>query len=233
MLISLSVFSWTCLAAAIKPRGHYSRHGCELKGIKWTPNDLWWEFFFKGSLIFEIKLKKKTSFPVGRFFCADGGDDSVKVNEEEEVREYRVKCLNNLAATQLKLEQYEEALNTSRDVLTLEQNNVKALFRTGKVGMESAAIVHTNSMRVWVLIRSREAVPGLRFGVGFICSLLCCGFWCLQRLLTAFRFSAPVRQGWIQRGHGDAEKGLETGAYHQGEIVWGTLHLFQLHPSVP
>lgn len=65
--------------------------------------------------------------------CADGGDDSVKVDEEEEVREYRVKCLNNLAAAQLKLEQYEEALRSSRDVLTLEQNNVKALFRTGKV----------------------------------------------------------------------------------------------------
>ncbi|TWW76343.1 Peptidyl-prolyl cis-trans isomerase FKBP8 [Takifugu flavidus] len=63
----------------------------------------------------------------------DGGDDGVKVDEEEEVREYRVKCLNNLAAAQLKLEQYEEALGTSRDVLTLEQNNVKALFRTGKL----------------------------------------------------------------------------------------------------
>lgn len=65
--------------------------------------------------------------------CADGGDGGVEVDEEEEVREYRVKCLNNLAAAQLKLEQYEEALSTSRDVLTLEQNNVKALFRTGKV----------------------------------------------------------------------------------------------------
>uniref|UniRef100_H3DPI9 FKBP prolyl isomerase 16 n=1 Tax=Tetraodon nigroviridis TaxID=99883 RepID=H3DPI9_TETNG len=63
----------------------------------------------------------------------DGGDDSAKVDEEEEVREYRVKCLNNLAAAQLKLEQYEEALSTSRDVLTLEQNNVKALYRTGKL----------------------------------------------------------------------------------------------------
>lgn len=64
--------------------------------------------------------------------CADGDDVGMK-EEEEEVREYRVKCLNNLAAAQLKLEQFDEALHTSRDVLTLQPNNVKALFRTGKV----------------------------------------------------------------------------------------------------
>lgn len=100
----------------------------------------------------------------------------MKVDEEEEVQEYRVKCLNNLAAAQLKLEQYEAALSTSRDVLTLDQNNVKALFRTGKVRMESAAIFHTSSTRVWVLIKSKEVAPGHGFGVGFICSLLCCEF---------------------------------------------------------
>ncbi|KAE8296326.1 Peptidyl-prolyl cis-trans isomerase FKBP8 [Larimichthys crocea] len=64
--------------------------------------------------------------------CKDGINGSVKA-EEEEVQEYRVKCLNNLAAAQLKLEQYNEALHTSRDVLTLEPNNVKALYRTGKL----------------------------------------------------------------------------------------------------
>ncbi|KAM8750361.1 FKBP prolyl isomerase 16 [Acanthopagrus schlegelii] len=62
----------------------------------------------------------------------DGSDGSVKA-EEEEVQDYRVKCLNNLAAAQLKLERYDEALHTSRDVLTLEPNNVKALFRAGKL----------------------------------------------------------------------------------------------------
>ncbi|KAI3370715.1 hypothetical protein L3Q82_007272 [Scortum barcoo] len=35
--------------------------------------------------------------------------------------------------SQLKLEQYDEALHASRDVLTLEPNNVKALFRAGKL----------------------------------------------------------------------------------------------------
>lgn len=66
---------------------------------------------------------------------ADGSNVGTKA-EEQEVQEYRVKCLNNLATTQIKLEQFNEALHTSRDVLTLEPNNVKALFRAGKVGVQ-------------------------------------------------------------------------------------------------
>ncbi|XP_033490553.1 FKBP prolyl isomerase 16 [Epinephelus lanceolatus] len=62
----------------------------------------------------------------------DGSDGGVEA-EEEEVRDYRVKCLNNLATAQLKLEQFDKALHTSRDVLTLEPNNVKSLFRAGKL----------------------------------------------------------------------------------------------------
>lgn len=63
----------------------------------------------------------------------DGSSDVLLEGEEEEVQDYRVKCLNNLAAAQLKLEQYDDALHTSRDVLSLDPQNVKALFRTGKV----------------------------------------------------------------------------------------------------
>ena len=62
--------------------------------------------------------------------------------EEEEVQAYRVKCLNNLAAAQLKLEQYSEALHSSRDVLCLDPNNVKALFRSGKVRTEPLLFVN-------------------------------------------------------------------------------------------
>ncbi|XP_056622018.1 FKBP prolyl isomerase 16 [Triplophysa dalaica] len=53
--------------------------------------------------------------------------------EEEEVNDYRVKCLNNLVAAQLKLGHFEEALHTSQDVLFLDPHNVKALFRKGKL----------------------------------------------------------------------------------------------------
>uniref|UniRef100_A0A4W5JMI4 FKBP prolyl isomerase 16 n=1 Tax=Hucho hucho TaxID=62062 RepID=A0A4W5JMI4_9TELE len=62
-----------------------------------------------------------------------GSSDVLLEGEEEEVQDYRVKCLNNLAAAQLKLEQYDDALHTSRDVLSLDPQNVKALFRTGKL----------------------------------------------------------------------------------------------------
>lgn len=57
----------------------------------------------------------------------------VAEEEEEEVNDHRVKCLNNLAAAQLKLGQFDEALHTSRDVLFLDPQNVKALFRKGKL----------------------------------------------------------------------------------------------------
>ncbi|XP_077373761.1 FKBP prolyl isomerase 16 [Festucalex cinctus] len=63
----------------------------------------------------------------------DAGGGGAKVEEEREVRDYRVKCLNNLATAQLKLEQYNEALHASRDVLALDPNNVKALYRAGKI----------------------------------------------------------------------------------------------------
>ncbi|XP_077566437.1 FKBP prolyl isomerase 16 isoform X2 [Stigmatopora nigra] len=58
----------------------------------------------------------------------DGGEQ-----EEREVRDYRVKCLNNLATAQLKLDNYNEALHASRDVLALDPNNVKSLYRAGKI----------------------------------------------------------------------------------------------------
>ncbi|KAL4641925.1 peptidyl-prolyl cis-trans isomerase FKBP8-like [Arapaima gigas] len=60
-------------------------------------------------------------------------ENDVSVEEQEEVQEYRVKCLNNLAAVQLKMEQFDEALHTSKDVLLLDPLNVKALFRKGKL----------------------------------------------------------------------------------------------------
>ncbi|XP_078054644.1 peptidyl-prolyl cis-trans isomerase FKBP8 [Mustelus asterias] len=53
--------------------------------------------------------------------------------EEEELMEVKVKCLNNLAAAQLKLEHFEAALKSSDAALQHQPNNVKALFRKGKV----------------------------------------------------------------------------------------------------
>ncbi|KAK1120149.1 peptidyl-prolyl cis-trans isomerase FKBP8-like [Acipenser oxyrinchus oxyrinchus] len=53
--------------------------------------------------------------------------------EHEELRGGRVKCLNNLAAVHIKLERYDDALETSSSVLELDPDNVKALFRKGKL----------------------------------------------------------------------------------------------------
>ncbi|XP_038633558.1 peptidyl-prolyl cis-trans isomerase FKBP8 [Scyliorhinus canicula] len=53
--------------------------------------------------------------------------------EEEELMAVKVKCLNNLAAAQLKLEHFEAALKSSEAALQHQPNNVKALFRKGKV----------------------------------------------------------------------------------------------------
>ncbi|TRY99176.1 hypothetical protein DNTS_027634, partial [Danionella cerebrum] len=64
--------------------------------------------------------------------CRNDGQTCM-AEEEEEVNDYRIKCLNNLAAAQLKLGQFDEALHTSRDVLFLDPQNVKALFRKGKL----------------------------------------------------------------------------------------------------
>lgn len=54
--------------------------------------------------------------------------------EEEELLQLKVKCLNNLAASQLKLDHYRAALRSCSQVLEHQPDNIKALFRKGKVG---------------------------------------------------------------------------------------------------
>uniref|UniRef100_A0A8C0FL47 peptidylprolyl isomerase n=1 Tax=Bubo bubo TaxID=30461 RepID=A0A8C0FL47_BUBBB len=54
-------------------------------------------------------------------------------DEETELLDVKVKCLNNLAASQLKLDHYEAALKSCNLVLEHQPGNIKALFRKGKV----------------------------------------------------------------------------------------------------
>ncbi|XP_038073276.1 peptidyl-prolyl cis-trans isomerase FKBP8-like isoform X1 [Patiria miniata] len=56
-------------------------------------------------------------------------DDSAKLA----VMELKVKCYNNLAAAQLKIDAYDPALKSCSNALDIEPENVKALFRKGKV----------------------------------------------------------------------------------------------------
>ncbi|XP_053558936.1 peptidyl-prolyl cis-trans isomerase FKBP8 [Bombina bombina] len=53
--------------------------------------------------------------------------------EETELLDVKIKCLNNLAASQLKLDHYEAALKSCNMVLENQPENIKALFRKGKV----------------------------------------------------------------------------------------------------
>lgn len=58
----------------------------------------------------------------------------ISQQEEEELLDMKVKCLNNMAAAQLKLDHYDAALRSCVSVLVHQPDNVKALFRKGKVG---------------------------------------------------------------------------------------------------
>uniref|UniRef100_A0A4W5QFV9 peptidylprolyl isomerase n=1 Tax=Hucho hucho TaxID=62062 RepID=A0A4W5QFV9_9TELE len=57
----------------------------------------------------------------------------ISPEEEEELMDIKVKCLNNMAAAQLKLDHYEAALRSCVSVLAHQPDNIKALFRKGKV----------------------------------------------------------------------------------------------------
>ncbi|KAM3619403.1 uncharacterized protein V6R79_007652 [Siganus canaliculatus] len=53
--------------------------------------------------------------------------------EEDELVDVKVKCLNNMAASQLKLDHYDAALKSCVLALAHQPENIKALFRMGKV----------------------------------------------------------------------------------------------------
>ncbi|XP_057257312.1 peptidyl-prolyl cis-trans isomerase FKBP8-like isoform X1 [Pezoporus wallicus] len=54
--------------------------------------------------------------------------------EEEELREQRVKCFNNCAAAEMKLQRVEEALAACEAALSISPDNGRALLRRGQVG---------------------------------------------------------------------------------------------------
>uniref|UniRef100_A0A8C5DH67 peptidylprolyl isomerase n=1 Tax=Gouania willdenowi TaxID=441366 RepID=A0A8C5DH67_GOUWI len=60
-------------------------------------------------------------------------EDDIRSEEENKLMEMKVKCLNNMAASMLKLEDYDEALTCCSAVLMYQPKNVKALFHIGKV----------------------------------------------------------------------------------------------------
>lgn len=57
----------------------------------------------------------------------------ISPEEENELVDVKVKCLNNMAASQLKLDHYDAALKSCVLALAHQPDNIKALFRMGKV----------------------------------------------------------------------------------------------------
>ncbi|XP_040896550.1 peptidyl-prolyl cis-trans isomerase FKBP8 isoform X2 [Toxotes jaculatrix] len=57
----------------------------------------------------------------------------INPEEENELMDVKVKCLNNMAASQLKLDHYDAALKSCVSALAHQPENIKALFRMGKV----------------------------------------------------------------------------------------------------
>lgn len=65
-------------------------------------------------------------------FCLSVAVD-ISPEEENELMDVKVKCLNNMAASQLKLDHYDAALKSCVSALAHQPENIKALFRMGKV----------------------------------------------------------------------------------------------------
>ncbi|XP_051893550.1 peptidyl-prolyl cis-trans isomerase FKBP8 [Pristis pectinata] len=85
-------------------------------------------YFLRNEYVFAIN-----SYDIALNFANSSSKVEFSLEEEQELLDVKVKCLNNLAAAQLKLEHYEAALKSSNAALKHQPNNIKALFRKGKV----------------------------------------------------------------------------------------------------
>uniref|UniRef100_A0A8C5FZR8 peptidylprolyl isomerase n=1 Tax=Gouania willdenowi TaxID=441366 RepID=A0A8C5FZR8_GOUWI len=77
------------------------------------------------------------------------------ISSQEEMMEVQVKCLNNMAASMLKLEHYDEALQCCNSALICQPENVKALFHMGKV----LALQDKYSEAIQTLCKALELEP--------------------------------------------------------------------------
>ncbi|XP_033634684.1 peptidyl-prolyl cis-trans isomerase FKBP8-like isoform X2 [Asterias rubens] len=85
----------------------------------------------------ELYSRKDYSGAINSYTMALKLLEGAMASEEEASRkavsELKIKCFNNLAAAQLKIDAYDPALKSCTSVLDLDSENVKALFRKGKV----------------------------------------------------------------------------------------------------
>lgn len=88
-------------------------------------------FFGWSKLSHWIYIVLFSTFPFYCVFLVTVVD--ISPEEENELMDVKVKCLNNMAASQLKLDHYDAALKSCVAALAHQPDNIKALFRMGKV----------------------------------------------------------------------------------------------------
>jgi len=91
----------------------------------------WW--YLRGENHFAAQCYKK-ALEFLDFYVE--GSDNLPGNDGPDVNELlddRMKVYNNMAAAQMKLEQYDAALSSVDKVIKCQPNNTKALFRKGKI----------------------------------------------------------------------------------------------------
>ncbi|KAG7456811.1 hypothetical protein MATL_G00239860 [Megalops atlanticus] len=86
------------------------------------------EYYQRGDYAFAVN-----SYSIALQITESSSKVDISAEEEAELLEVKVKCLNNMAAAQLKLDHLEAALRSCVSVLAHQPDNVKALFRKGKV----------------------------------------------------------------------------------------------------
>ena len=75
------------------------------------------------------KIGKKSISPIS---VDPGGSDASSPSELQKLLDEKMKVYNNLAATQMKLLAYDQAIKSCDAVIKLQPNNVKAVFRKGQ-----------------------------------------------------------------------------------------------------
>ncbi|KAK1156955.1 peptidyl-prolyl cis-trans isomerase FKBP8 [Acipenser oxyrinchus oxyrinchus] len=85
-------------------------------------------YYQRGEFVYAI-----TSYGIALQVAESSSKVDSTPDEGTGLLDVKVKCLNNMAAAQLKLEHYEAALKSCTSVLDHQPDNIKALFRKGKV----------------------------------------------------------------------------------------------------
>ena len=120
----------------IVPKNCNITYMVELVSVKEGPNKETMSDQARIDIADKKRLRGNSLYAIGDYGSAiDSYKRALKFLEgsaSEEVIEMKVKCHNNLSASQIKVNAYQAALQSCNTVLNLRNNNVKAMFRKAK-----------------------------------------------------------------------------------------------------